>query len=437
MLPTIGGRAARASASSPTPPSPPSCATWSRPDRPSPSPAEKPQAVTSPLGPALRLADGRHRRSGRAGRRRVRRALLVRRLGPGHRHRRRRAPRPHGRRERLPRLGPLDEGQPCRGADHQLLEPGRPAGPGAGPPCSRKAGTTSSSPTTARGRRRASRSTTTARPRSVYEEVDSLRGSIRTKTPLRLNRRSTGEGAGGAAVHDIRFYRRALPAPEVQVLGRRLAFEAALAAQPSERTKEQLKPLRDYYLAFLDADARRLREAREALVAELEAVKARSKVTLVAEEKKGRKPFAHILVRGQYDQEGEKVGAAVPAVLPAAARGCPRQSAGSGALADRSGPSAHGPRQRQSLLGAGLRARHRRHRGGVRHHRGASHEPEAARLAGRRVPRVRMEREGPLPADGDVRRRTASPRPRRRRSSRRTRTIACSPGGRASGCTAR
>ena len=29
----------------------------------------------------------------------------------------------------------------------------------------------------------------------VYEEVDSLRGSIRTKTPLRLNRRSTGEGA--------------------------------------------------------------------------------------------------------------------------------------------------------------------------------------------------------------------------------------------------
>ncbi len=40
----------------------------------------------------------------------------------------------------------------------------------------------------------------------VYEEVDSLRGSIRTKTPLRLNRRSTGEGAEGAAVYDIRFY---------------------------------------------------------------------------------------------------------------------------------------------------------------------------------------------------------------------------------------
>ena len=60
------------------------------------------------------------------------------------------------------------------------------------------------------------------KPQSVYEEVDSLRGSIRTKTPLRLNRRSTGEGAGGEAVHDVRFYRRVLTTPEVQVLARRV-----------------------------------------------------------------------------------------------------------------------------------------------------------------------------------------------------------------------
>ena len=161
-----------------------------------------------------------------------------------------------------------------------------------------------------------------------YEEVDSLRGSIRTRTPLRLNRRSIGEGAGGAAVQDIRFYRRALPAPEVQVLGRRLAFEAVLAAKPSERTKEQLKPLLDYYLAFRDADATRLREARDSLLAELEAVKARSKVTLVAEEQKGQKPFAYILVRGQYDQRGEKVAAAVPAVLPVLPAGAPANRLG-------------------------------------------------------------------------------------------------------------
>ena len=150
----------------------------------------------------------------------------------------------------------------------------------------------------------------------VYEEVDSLRGSIRTKTPLRLNRRSTGEGAAGAAVHDVRFYRSVLKVSEVRLLAERGVLEAALAAKPDERTKEQLKPLRDYYLAFVDAEARRLGEARDALVGELEAVKLRTKVTLIAEEKKGQEPFAHILIRGQYDQEGDKVKAAVPAVLP-------------------------------------------------------------------------------------------------------------------------
>jgi hypothetical protein len=162
----------------------------------------------------------------------------------------------------------------------------------------------------------------------VYEEVDSLRGSIRTKTPLRLNRRSTGEGAEGASVYDIRFYRSVLSAPEVQVLARRGALEAALAAKPNERTKEQLKPLRDYYLAFVDADARWLRDARDALVAEFEAVKARAKVTLIAEEKKGREPFAHILLRGQYDQKGEKVQAAVPAALPPLPKGAPANRLG-------------------------------------------------------------------------------------------------------------
>ena len=165
------------------------------------------------------------------------------------------------------------------------------------------------------------------KPQSVYEEVDSLRGSIRTKTPLRLNRRSTGEGAGGEALHDVRFYRRVLTTPEVQVLARRVVLEEALAAPPAERTKEHLQPLRDYYVAFVDAEARRLQIARETLADEFDAVKSRSKVTLIAEEKKGR-PSARILVRGQYDQEGDKVGAAVPAILPPLPKGVPANRLG-------------------------------------------------------------------------------------------------------------
>jgi len=162
----------------------------------------------------------------------------------------------------------------------------------------------------------------------VYEEVDSLRGSIRTRMPLRLNRRSTGEGAEGASVYDIRFYRTALLAPKVQVLARRGMLAAALTASPEQRTRKLLKPLRDYYLDFLDADAMRLRDARNARVDEFEAVKARAKVTLIAEEKKGQEPFAHILIRGQYDQEGDKVPAAVPAALPPLPKGAPANRLG-------------------------------------------------------------------------------------------------------------
>jgi Protein of unknown function (DUF1553)/Protein of unknown function (DUF1549)/Planctomycete cytochrome C/Concanavalin A-like lectin/glucanases superfamily len=162
----------------------------------------------------------------------------------------------------------------------------------------------------------------------VFEEVDSLRGSIRTRTPLRLNRRSTGEGAEGASVYDIRFYRTALAAPKVQVLARRSMLAAALTETPEQRTPKLLKPLRDYYLDFIDAEAMRLRDARDRLVDEFEAVKARGKVTLIAEEKKGQKPFAHILIRGQYDQEGDRVQAAVPAVLPPLPKGAPANRLG-------------------------------------------------------------------------------------------------------------
>jgi mono/diheme cytochrome c family protein len=162
----------------------------------------------------------------------------------------------------------------------------------------------------------------------VYEEVDSLRGSIRTKTPLRLNRRSTGEGVEGASVRDIRFYRRALPGPEVHVVANRGALEEVLAARPADRTAKQLRPLRTYYVDFVDQDAIRFRDARDALLAEFEAVKARSKVTLVAEEQKGQVPFAHILIRGQYDHKGDKVKAAVPAVLPPLPAGAPANRLG-------------------------------------------------------------------------------------------------------------
>ena len=149
----------------------------------------------------------------------------------------------------------------------------------------------------------------------VYVEANTLTDTIRTKTPLRLGRRGGGMGATGAAVHDVRFYHRLLSPAEVAVLARRGALAAGLMTPPDLRKTEQLGPLREYFLDFVDADTVRLRGAHAALQAELEMIRDRGQVSLVTEEKK-EAPFANILIRGQYDKKGEKVGAGVPAALP-------------------------------------------------------------------------------------------------------------------------
>jgi len=165
-------------------------------------------------------------------------------------------------------------------------------------------------------------------PQYAYQESNSLRGSIRTKTPLRLNRRSTGEGARGAAIRDIRLYRRELAPAEVRTLASQATFEAALAQAPQSRTEEQRAALRTHYLDYLDPEAMRLRDEKAALEAELRTVRKRGKITLVAEEKKDEKPYAHVLIRGQYDQEGERVDADVPAALPPLPEGAPHNRLG-------------------------------------------------------------------------------------------------------------
>jgi len=150
----------------------------------------------------------------------------------------------------------------------------------------------------------------------VYPEADWLRGPIGTDTPLRLNRRSRGGGTADVAVHDVRFYRRELAPREVRLLARRADLESALATPPVERSEEQLEVLRGYHLDFVDEEAIRLERERVALEAELEAIEERSLVTLIVEEKDDEEPFAHVLIRGQYDQLGERVGAGVPEALP-------------------------------------------------------------------------------------------------------------------------
>ncbi len=85
------------------------------------------------------------------------------------------------------------------------------------------------------------------------------------------------------------------------------------------------------------------------------------------------------------------------------------------------------------LFGTGLVETHRR----LRHHGPAAVASRAARLAGGRVPRERMEREAHVQADGDVGSLSAERASRRPSSWRRIRRICCCRMGRASAWTPR
>ena len=94
---------------------------------------------------------------------------------------------------------------------------------------------------------------------------------------------------------------------------------AVLAVAGDKRTPEQIETLEQYFVAAVHP---RTKERQAAFVAERDRLAAASKAleeaipeTLVmADEDKMREAF--VLVRGEYDQHGEKVTPGVPAVLP-------------------------------------------------------------------------------------------------------------------------
>jgi hypothetical protein len=71
----------------------------------------------------------------------------------------------------------------------------------------------------------------------------------------------------------------------------------------------------EHYLNALDAPYQKADKQLLALEGERDAIKARSPITHIQEEVKGKMPMANVLMRGQYNKLGEEVEAVPPAVL--------------------------------------------------------------------------------------------------------------------------
>ena len=145
-------------------------------------------------------------------------------------------------------------------------------------------------------------------------ERNQLVDGIRTKTPFRLAQRSSGTHFDGLALQDVRFYSRALPAPEARLLGRYPGFKeisnTPVAGWKSEAREDCQALFLPCYEPYTRAEV-----ALAAFEKERDEIKAHNPVTHIQKEKRDSMPMAKVLFRGQYDKPKDEVQPAVFSVL--------------------------------------------------------------------------------------------------------------------------
>lgn len=154
-----------------------------------------------------------------------------------------------------------------------------------------------------------------------------VRQTLRTTTPLRLGRRSTGSSFTGGAVQDFRLYRRALGAPEARAIARFDELQTLLATPLVDWKPEARKEMLDHFL-LTHEPFQQARKALADLEQERDGLRNRYPVTHIQREKPDSMPMAAVLFRGLYDQPRDKVQAAVPAVLHPLPEGAPTNRLG-------------------------------------------------------------------------------------------------------------
>ena len=164
-------------------------------------------------------------------------------------------------------------------------------------------------------------------PQPSQIQSNTLKETIRSQTPLKLGQRLTGSRVDGVALQDVRLYSRQLSPEEVVSLSRPPELAALLAKTADQRSPEEQGRLLDWYLATLDQPSLAARRDLAALEDSQAAIRARSAVTHVMQEKESPAE-AFLLIRGAYDKRGDRVAPATPAALPPMPEELPRNRLG-------------------------------------------------------------------------------------------------------------
>ncbi|MEN8784057.1 MAG: DUF1553 domain-containing protein [Akkermansiaceae bacterium] len=139
--------------------------------------------------------------------------------------------------------------------------------------------------------------------------------TIESDVPVRLGGRHGGVAFNGkASLHSLSMARKKLTFDDALKLDLITKLQRNFALPADQRDQAQQDSLFEYFINNVDPRCAQLEDRRKKLATEKEEISARGSATLVMREKSGD-AFAHILERGDYSLERDKVFAAIPEVF--------------------------------------------------------------------------------------------------------------------------
>ena len=161
----------------------------------------------------------------------------------------------------------------------------------------------------------------------VFSDSLKYKDGISNSKPLLLGRRDTEAVFEGGRIDDVRVYERRLSDADVQAIYLSSQFAPILATLRENVTEQQLQMLRQFYLIRNDSVFREFTDKLDELIKKIRFEESKVPTTLVfREQEKPRDAF--VLIRGQYDQHGEKVDRQTPDCLPPMIDGLSRDRMG-------------------------------------------------------------------------------------------------------------
>jgi len=154
-----------------------------------------------------------------------------------------------------------------------------------------------------------------------------LTATIKNSVPLRIGGRSNSGGANGTHVNDVRIYDSMLQAETIQDIAGKSRIAYVALKPDANRSDAEKESLFAYWAPRHAPEFVAATTLLQSLENERAAIVSRGTIAHIMNER-SEPAEAFILERGEYDRQGEKVGAGTPASLPKMADDLPRNRLG-------------------------------------------------------------------------------------------------------------